>query len=134
MNRQVEQTDTINGADWEDKAFVASGPTPGPRHLRIAFFRRRLTVGAGAYRPLVAVRRRGARRGYVETMGRAVGPTGAPVDLEKWRNTPVQEMPDWALINIILDRPVSPEEAAVLYEDEGFWRRVDEIAASAGEH
>ncbi len=32
----------------------------------------------------------------------------APVDLDKWWNTPVEQRPDWVLISQILDRPVSP--------------------------
>ncbi len=55
----------------------------------------------------------------------------ASVDIDKWQNTPVELMPDWVLINIILDRPVSPEEAAVLDEDEGFWAEIEARVASA---
>ena len=42
-------------------------------------------------------------------------------------------MPDWVLINIILDRPVSPEEAAVLYEDDEFWAAIEARVGSSDE-
>jgi len=53
-----------------------------------------------------------------------------PADLEEWRNTPVEHCPDWVLTSHILGRVVSPEEAAALNEDEGFWRKVEALAAS----
>ena len=56
-----------------------------------------------------------------------------PADLEEWRNTPVEEMPDWVLTSHIVGRVVSPEESAVLYQDEGFWGEVEALAASADE-
>ncbi len=53
----------------------------------------------------------------------------APVDLERWRTAPVEIRPDWALMSQILDRPVSPEEAAELEEDEGFWAEIEALNA-----
>ena len=49
----------------------------------------------------------------------------APVDLEKWRNTPVELMPDWVLESLILDRPVSPAEADRLSKDGEYGRWID---------
>ena len=40
---------------------------------------------------------------------------------------------DWVLINIILDRPVSPEEATVLYEDDEFWAAIEARVVSSDE-
>ncbi len=51
----------------------------------------------------------------------------APVDLEKWRNTPAELCPDWVLISRIVGRPVSPEAAEEIYEDEGFWRQIEAL-------
>ena len=51
-------------------------------------------------------------------------------DMEQWRNCDADDLPDWALCSIILDRPVSPEEAAELDEDEEFGRLLDAIASS----
>ncbi len=53
----------------------------------------------------------------------------APVDFEKWRNTSVELCPDWVLISRIVGRPVSPEEAAELEEDEGFWAEIEALNA-----
>ena len=53
----------------------------------------------------------------------------APVDLEKWRRTPVREMPDWVVISILLDRPVSPTEADRLNKDDEFWRQIELLCA-----
>ncbi len=58
----------------------------------------------------------------------------APVDLEKWRRTPVREMPDWVLCTIILDRPVSPAEADRLNKDDEFWRRFELLCAIGEEN
>ena len=33
--------------------------------------------------------------------------------------------PDWVLISYIIGRPMSPEEAAELEEDEGFWAEIE---------
>ncbi len=56
----------------------------------------------------------------------------APVDLEKWRNTPVQEMPDWVLESLILGRSVSPAEADRLNKD-GEYGRLIELLCAIGE-
>jgi len=56
----------------------------------------------------------------------------APVDLEKWRNTPVELMPDWVLESLILDRPVSPAEADRLSKDGEYGRR-SELLCAIGE-
>ncbi len=56
----------------------------------------------------------------------------APVDFEKWRNTPVQEMPDWVLESLILGRPVSPAEADRLNKD-GEFLRLSELLCAIGE-
>ncbi len=58
----------------------------------------------------------------------------APVDLEKWRNTPVQEMPDWVLESLILGRPVSPAEADRLDKDDEFLRRIELLCAIGEEN
>ncbi len=58
----------------------------------------------------------------------------APVDLEKWRNTPVQEMPDWVLESLILGRPVSPAEADRLNKDGEYCRRSDLLCAIGEEN
>ncbi len=54
----------------------------------------------------------------------------APVDILKWMNAPVELLPDWVLISHIVGRPVSPEEAADIYEDEGFWAENEARVAS----
>ncbi len=53
-----------------------------------------------------------------------------PADLEEWRNTPVEELPDWVLTSHIVGRVVSPEEAADMYVDDGFWSKVEALAES----
>ncbi len=53
----------------------------------------------------------------------------APVDLEKWRNTPVQEMPDWVVTSILLKRQVSPAESDRLNKDGEYWRRIELLCA-----
>ncbi len=58
----------------------------------------------------------------------------APVDLEKWRNMPVQEMPDWVLESLILGRPVSPAEADRLSKDGEYCRRSDLLCAIGEEN
>ncbi len=58
----------------------------------------------------------------------------APVDLEKWRNTPVQEMPDWVLESLILGRPVSPAEADRLNKDDEYGRRIELLCAIGEEN
>ncbi len=57
----------------------------------------------------------------------------APVDLEKWRNTPVQEMPDWVLMSKILDRLVSPEQADRLDRDERVGTLIEALIVSLRE-
>ncbi len=54
----------------------------------------------------------------------------APVDISKWMHTPVREMPDWVVISIVLDRPVSPAEADRLNKDDGFWAQIEALVAS----
>ena len=54
----------------------------------------------------------------------------APVDIEKWRNTPVEHCPDWVLISIMLDRPVSPAEADRLNSDGEFCAEIEALVAS----
>ena len=58
----------------------------------------------------------------------------APVDLEKWRNTPVQEMPDWVLESIILGRPVSPADTERLNKDGEYCRRIELLCAIGEEN
>ncbi len=58
----------------------------------------------------------------------------APVDLEKWRNTPVQEMPDWVLNSILLERPVRPAESDRLEKDGEYCRRTDLLRAIGEEN
>ncbi len=53
-----------------------------------------------------------------------------PVDIARWQDTPPDLCPGWVLISYILDRPVSPEEAAVLYEDNEFWAAIEARVAS----
>ena len=58
----------------------------------------------------------------------------APVDLEKWRNTPVQEMPDWVLTSILLKRQVSPAESDRLDKDDEYSRRIELLCAIGEEN
>ncbi len=58
----------------------------------------------------------------------------APVDLEKWRNTPVQEMPDWVLESLILGRPVSPAESDRLNKDGEYGRWIELLCAIGEEN
>ena len=53
----------------------------------------------------------------------------APVDIEKWWNTPVEHCPDWVVLSIVLDRPVSPAEADQLNNDDEFWRQIELLCA-----
>ena len=54
----------------------------------------------------------------------------APVELAKWRNTPVELCPDWVLISIMLDRPVSPAETDRLNSDDEFCAEIEALVAS----
>ena len=58
----------------------------------------------------------------------------APVDVEKWRNTPVQEMPDWVLKSLLLERPVSPAESDRLEKDGEYCRRTELLCAIGEEN
>ncbi len=57
----------------------------------------------------------------------------APVDLEKWRNTPVELWPDWVLMSEILDRLVSPEQADRLDRDERVGTLIEALIVSLRE-
>ena len=57
----------------------------------------------------------------------------APDDLERWLKAPVDIRPDWVLTSYIVGRVVSPEEAAELYVDDGFWSKVEALAESVNQ-
>ena len=57
----------------------------------------------------------------------------APVDLEKWRNTPVELWPGWVLMSEILDRLVSPEQADRLDRDERVGTLIEALIVSLRE-
>ncbi len=58
----------------------------------------------------------------------------APVDPEKWRNTPVELMPDWVLNSLLLERPVSPAESDRLEKDGEYCRRTELLRAIGEEN
>ena len=58
----------------------------------------------------------------------------APVDISKWWNTPIESMPDWVLLSIILDRPVSAAETHALDKDDEVSRQIEMLCAIGEEN